>query len=522
MKLNRLWIEEFKNLKDFEIDFAPDSPYTVLVGQNGSGKSNIFEALLQIFDGLERHRAPEFAYKLEYNCRGRRINIECDPVRKVQKTRISITSKDDPTMLEGVPASQFFLEAGDPSKRLLPEFVFGYYSGLCDRFSRPFDDYQRKYSSKLRTMPAGEILPRRLLYGSLTIVDILLIALWAHKLHEKRDSSILEALDLSGIRDVILAVRPPEYFDPEIHEPKTMGLQGLMLEFVNYLTLSSDGEPDFMGSGKKSERRYRFSDNGLNRLAEMSNNRGTNLFNVLLEARQHRILSSVSLRLDVKGGLNIGYEELSEGEKQLLLVMGTLRFAEHEEALFLLDEPDTHLNPRWSVTYTDMIEEELGHKPKAHIILATHDPLMLTELNKQEVQILHRDSKTGMIDVMPCPYSPKEMGVDGLLTSELFGLRAPIGKEVQGMINDRARLLAKGNSITPQEDQDLRDITANLDRMGYAKVFADPIYTRFVAAMGKRPEFMKPVLSPEEMAEQDRFANEVLDEIMKGSSNDSH
>ena len=521
MKLNRLWIGEFKNLKNFGIAF-PDSPYTVLVGENGSGKSNVFEALLQIFEALERRRAPEFAYTLEYNCRGRRISIDCDPARIVHKTRVSITSKDHPSIVQRVPTSQFFRQAADPSTRLLPEFVFGYYSGLCDRFLTPFDDYQRKYSSKLRIMPAGKSLPRRLLYGSLSVVDILLIALWAHKLHEKRDSSILNALNLSGVRDVIITLRPPEYFDPEKHEPKTMGLQGLMLDFVNYLNLSTDREPDFMDSGKKAERRYHFSDDGLSSLVEMSNKRSTNLFNVLLEASQQHILASVSLRLDLNSGLQIGYEDLSEGEKQLLLVMGMLRFAEHDEALFLLDEPDTHLNPRWSVAYIDMIAAELGHKPKTHIILATHDPLMLTELDKQEVQILHRDSKTGMIDVMPCPYSPKEMGVDGLLTSELFGLRAPIGKEVQEMINQRALLLAKRVSLTSQEDQILRDITVKLDRMGYANVFADPIYTRFVAAMGRRPEFMKPVLSPEEMAEQDRFANKMMDEIMKESPGDPH
>jgi len=35
----------------------------------------------------------------------------------------------------------------------------------------------------------------------------------------------------------------------------------------------------------------------------------------------------------------------SEGEQQLLLVLGLLKFTAEEEALFLLDEPDTHLNP---------------------------------------------------------------------------------------------------------------------------------------------------------------------------------
>ena len=123
---------------------------------------------------------------------------------------------------------------------------------------------------------------------------------------------------------------------------------------------------------------------------------------------------------------------------------------------------------------------------------------------------------------MDCPNPPKEMGVEGLLTSPLFGLRAPIGRDVQNRINERAMLLAKGQAATKQEIARIREITKKLDGMGYANVFADPIYNAFTAAMGRRPEFMKPVLSPEEMAEQERFASQVLTEIMQGPPDAPH
>jgi len=32
MHVHELWIEEFKNLRDIEVDFDKESPYTVLVG----------------------------------------------------------------------------------------------------------------------------------------------------------------------------------------------------------------------------------------------------------------------------------------------------------------------------------------------------------------------------------------------------------------------------------------------------------------------------------------------------------
>ena len=42
---------------------------------------------------------------------------------------------------------------------------------------------------------------------------------------------------------------------------------------------------------------------------------------------------------------NITFKELSEGEQQLLMVLGLLKFTKNEESLFLLDEPDRHLDP---------------------------------------------------------------------------------------------------------------------------------------------------------------------------------
>jgi len=71
------------------------------------------------------------------------------------------------------------------------------------------------------------------------------------------------------------------------------------------------------------------------------------------------------------------FKELSEGEQQLLTVLGLLKFTQDEESLFLLDEPDTHLNPAWKLKYLNLIEQVVG-KPKAsHLIISTHDPLVM-------------------------------------------------------------------------------------------------------------------------------------------------
>ncbi|TOM44863.1 hypothetical protein CGH75_27395, partial [Vibrio parahaemolyticus] len=56
------------------------------------------------------------------------------------------------------------------------------------------------------------------------------------------------------------------------------------------------------------------------------------------------LISEVRIRVKLKkNDGSVTFRELSEGEQQLLTVLGLLRFTAEDESLFLLDEPDTHL-----------------------------------------------------------------------------------------------------------------------------------------------------------------------------------
>jgi recombinational DNA repair ATPase RecF len=49
MRLKSVYISHYKNLNEFTLRFDGDSFIDVFVGKNGSGKSNLFEALIEIF-----------------------------------------------------------------------------------------------------------------------------------------------------------------------------------------------------------------------------------------------------------------------------------------------------------------------------------------------------------------------------------------------------------------------------------------------------------------------------------------
>ena len=66
MRLKKVWIQEYKNLKDFTVEFNGCNFVDIFVGKNGSGKSNFFEALLEIFHNLKFfEEALFFSYKIK-------------------------------------------------------------------------------------------------------------------------------------------------------------------------------------------------------------------------------------------------------------------------------------------------------------------------------------------------------------------------------------------------------------------------------------------------------------------------
>ena len=134
------------------------------------------------------------------------------------------------------------------------------------------------------------------------------------------------------------------------------------------------------------------------------------------------------------------FKELSEGEQQLLTVLGLMKFTQADESLFLLDEPDTHLNPAWKLEYLSLLEKVVGKNNTSDILISTHDPLVIGGLEEEQVIIFEQDDINHKIITKNPETDPKGMGVAALLTSELFGLSTTLDFETQNKL-DRKREL---------------------------------------------------------------------------------
>jgi ABC-type multidrug transport system ATPase subunit len=185
-----------------------------------------------------------------------------------------------------------------------------------------------------------------------------------------------------------------------------------------------------------------------------------------------------------------------------------LRFTSEEESLFLLDEPDTHLNPQWSVDYLRHLEnflsDEDGEQDSSHVILSTHNPLAVAELKKEQVQILKRDKDDLSITSHEPDTHPRGMGYAGVITSEMFGLDSALDSHTQKLLEEKRQLAAKDGPLTDEEKIQLGELNEKLEKYGFRYEIRDPVYT----------EFLKLRYNPDY---QDASARQLVDMVSKSS-----
>jgi energy-coupling factor transporter ATP-binding protein EcfA2 len=78
----------------------------------------------------------------------------------------------------------------------------------------------------------------------------------------------------------------------------------------------------------------------------------------------------------------VDYVSLSDGEHQQALILGIYAMINEKNALFLLDEPESHFNPQWRVKFVQRLMDLRGSRDDQSFCL--HLTLLLSHLICQE------------------------------------------------------------------------------------------------------------------------------------------
>lgn len=336
-RLKSIYIEDYKNIHDQMFDFSESNGYVALIGLNGSGKSNLLEAISLIFKGV-LFDGPSVAFKYK-------ITYDIDGVEYERKNRVAKKA--------GAKIAE--------KNMVYPTSVIACYSGEDSRLWE--SAYEQYYMQYFRKAFQNKTFSPEFMYINKYCWKIAFIAL----LCSQKDSVqrfLRENIGINDISDVTIQIHADEgkratftnhlaclWYD------KIMALQNANEK--KQLNANEIASTDMMAFGAKFNedpaRVFQFL--FLLSMPEKNKPKGQTIDKLITE-------------LDINIG-NVNFNNLSEGEKKMILIECITQVLSDSNALVLLDEPDAHVHVGNKKKILDAIEQFEGQT-----ILSTHSPIL--------------------------------------------------------------------------------------------------------------------------------------------------
>jgi predicted ATP-dependent endonuclease of OLD family len=347
MRLIRLRITStFKNLKGLQIDFQDKNGITVLIGNNGSGKSNILEAISAIFRGLfDRGFNPSFSYNFIYDLNGKEIKIVYKTT--TDELRVKVDNEEDRLRNE-----------------FLPNQVICCYSGEEDRIWTEY--YKPVYVDYVKALRGNEIPELPLIFVNKYYWDIALLTFFFHdfEIFEDLKDFCEDTLGISSIDEISF-----DFNNRLLKDWPT----NPVVNFVS--TINPDG---------KEQESYT-----IDKLKEVLGDlisSEIDFFKYLMAAtmpKEDKLIKSV--RLSFNNGQTV--KSLSEGEKKLILIQLILEVLGDENSLILFDEPDSHVH----ISRKKELKNIFSGYANRENILTTHSPTLTHSFDISNIAMLEKN-----------------------------------------------------------------------------------------------------------------------------------
>lgn len=330
----------YKNL-DGTFPFDKNNGYIALIGLNGSGKSNLLEAISIVFDGIVNMNGSgiPFDYEIEYELNGH-IN----------------TRKKGQAKKDGKICKAEELE--------YPSSVIACYSGEDLRlWHAAFENYHMDYFNE--AVKRAYSSPK-FLYVNKYCWKIALISLVCSNNAEVK-SFLKKTLNISTPIDVELEFAIDDakkeafqthtalsWFNRITHE----GLIGINLNTIATTDIFVEGKQVL--ESEKSKYIFNF----LYLLSQPKKNDRNKI---------DKLINEIKVSVNVEGN-KIDFDNLSEGEKKLILIECITKVLGDKNSLVLLDEPDAHTHIAMKKDLLKLISEFEGQT-----IMTTHSPMFLNK-----------------------------------------------------------------------------------------------------------------------------------------------
>lgn len=346
MRINWVHIENYKNLEAKRISFnESDSNVYVVIGKNGSGKSNLLEAISIIFSSIfidPTH--PPFKYAICYEINGKTVEIDC--------LNFDLRIKVD----EEEKRLNFLL-----NNDLLPKRIIAVYSGeelrMWEKIYKPFYD---TYIDALKNGDSNTAT-LNLHYVNKYHWNIAFLTL---ALSENQSCQ-------SFIKELGYEV---ESVDIELDDKRIKDNKELLLGML--LNELQKSKKYTIESLRVLFKKVMY---GENNDGSMLND--YDVFEYLQKGYIPKDFKTITkIELNLSG--NITLSELSEGEKKKILIFTVMQVLAAQNSIVLLDEPDSFLHPSWQKSLIKYIADLANSN---FTLLTTHSPNVLSGTSNENV-----------------------------------------------------------------------------------------------------------------------------------------
>lgn len=341
MRLKSVYIKEYKNIKDQTFDFSANTGYIALIGLNGSGKSNLLEAISLIFDDLYGipHSEQLNGYTITY---------------EIGDASYTYTTLDEHDNV--IP-----LEKGD---KVCPSSVIACYSGEDLRlWHMAYEDYYMQY---FRDAIRDKSFSPLIVYINKYCWKIALVSLLCSS-KAKVKEFLNNILSINDIRSVDIHLEADE-------EKRAKFADHTACRWYDYIKRLQDEDErhmvnanviattDMMTYGAPSAQApdYLFQFLFLLALPEKNAEKGQTV---------DKLITDISITID-----GISFDNLSEGEKKMILIECITQVLGNENSLILLDEPDAHVHVALK---KELLKTVIQFKGQT--VFTTHSPMFLNK-----------------------------------------------------------------------------------------------------------------------------------------------
>ena len=466
MKIKSLKVSDFYILKDFEIEF--NNNLSVLIGENGSGKSTILELIADIFGHLHKFfvlkdKTAEFVENYE---------VVYDYVRYNVLYTIEIHSQqyvDNPscTFIPKIWINEEELSIAQIERKydgmasLLPQKTILGYAGISDHLKTLSEHFEKKYKREIirenneySFSPLNLPQERPFIYIKPEHLSMLIVSLFfSGNLQDTDFLSEYLGLDKNECRISIVFKKPSWTRKPK---EKWWGASGnVALQFLQAMDFYADKED--WDKEKNDILTYHF-DGTVNlemAFADLNAYSKDIAFTILDTLLFDDLLSKIIISWELDNGDEMDLTRLSEGQKQVVLTQGinSVLGEEEKNLLYLYDEPDVFLHPKWQQAFVDNIRNALDETSMA--IITSHSPSIVSDLKNQNLHLLRK----GKVVTKSLKYYGKT--VESIL-EDYFDLKSTRSNDVTNQIASLWKQIQNNEYMTEAFEKEMQELTSIL------------------------------------------------------------